>query len=143
MNTKQLIICALVLLGISTLIWIESGRAYNNVVLPAGGFKVVVEIKDFVLDFQLSSAADPLSLGWHGYSKNSWSEASPFGDFEVVRVFGTPDGNIPFYSQVRVPAWLGIAPPILLLCFLAFRIWTRRDERPEQVGDGKPDPVSS
>jgi len=131
MSNKQLIICALGLLGISTLIWIESGRAYNNVVLPAGDFKVVVEMKDFVLDFQLSSAADPLSLGWHGYSKNSWSEASAFGDFEVVRVFGTPDGTIPYFSQVRVPAWLAIAPPILLLCFLAFRDGARRDERPE------------
>lgn len=143
MNSKRFVISLTILFAVPLLIWIEFGRSTTNAVVPLGVFKLVAEIEDFSLDLQVSSPDDPLSPGWHGYSNASWSSTSPFGRFELIRLWGTPDGRIPFYSQVVVPAWLPLLIPIaLLIVALGFK-WSRSENRPEHGVDHKPDHVPS
>lgn len=134
-RAKQFAFGGMILLVISILVCVESGRAYNNLVTPIGDFKIVIEMEDFALDFQLTSPSDPISAGFHGYSKNAWSDSSIIGEFNVVRLFGRPNGKVPYYSQIIVPAWVLLLPPLTLLFYGLYLTWQCNSQRSKQPKD--------
>ena len=137
LRRKCLLIASLLGLLFAANLWFDSGRSYRNYVVPLGSKKLVCEMEDFSLDVQLTFASDPLSPGLHGYTKTSVSESSPFGRFEIVKIFGQPDSRSVFYSNLVFPVWFLMVPPLALLFF-----YFPRGPRTAEQGTGDQAPAA-
>ena len=119
---NQIIVIGMILFVISGFFWVESGRSYNNYVVKIGDVNLVTEMEDFSFDFQITPYYDPISSGHHGYTKHSWSDASPFGKFEVVKLIGKPNRRNAYYSQIILPVCLLTLLSLVSVGAMIFRL---------------------